>query len=103
MITIAGASDDLIEVEGDLVEEFTYQSDAMDNDGGDLLAFSDGTILRIEWTRSGVWRITPVVKGTATLTIVQAPEHNDDDYSDEATLDGDVGWVVHGIAYAKAG
>lgn len=93
-ITIYGASDDLIEIDGDISEEFTYA----DNN---LLAFSDGTILRIEYGYSGVWRISPVVRGAASLAIEQAPEGDDDNYSDRATLDGAV-WVVYGSHYATA-
>jgi hypothetical protein len=103
-VTIYGASDDLIEVDGDISEEFPLNNTGND---GDVLAFSDGTILRIAYTDPGVWRITKVAQGTATLTIEQAPEDVDDDYTDRATLvegdQGDLTWVVHGIAYAKAG
>jgi hypothetical protein len=99
-ITIYGASDDLIEVDGDIREEFTYQGDDHPNSGvGDLLAFSDGTILRIIFTRSGVWRISPVMRGTADLSIDQAPEGDESNYTDVATLSGAV-WVVQGIDYA---
>jgi hypothetical protein len=100
-ITVYGASDDLIEVDGDISEEFSYH----DYDGdGDLLAFSDGTVLRVRFGDSGVWRITPVVRGTADLEIVQAPEGDEDDEdarTDRATLSGAT-WVVQGIAHATA-
>lgn len=98
-ITVYGASDDLIEVDGDISEEFPYQERGYGQASGDLLAFSDGTVLRIEFTRSGVWRIRPVVRGSADLDIVQAPENDEDNYSDRATLSGAV-WVVQGIDYA---
>jgi putative component of toxin-antitoxin plasmid stabilization module len=97
-ITIYGASDDLIEVDGDIREEFTYLDRGND---GDLLACSDGTILRIEFGE--VWRITPVVHGSAALTIAQAPENDDKNYTDRATLTGDIVWVVQGIAWAGGG
>jgi len=93
-VVITGASDDLIEVDGDIREEFTYKND----DEGDLLAFSDGTLLHIVFARFGIWRITPLVRGTATLTIEQQTE---DEGTDVATLDGDVRWVVHAINHAK--
>jgi hypothetical protein len=98
-ITIYGASDDLIEVDGDISEEFPWQKRGYGQPSGDLLAFSDGTILRIEFTDSGVWRITPVVRGAADLTIEQAPEGDEDNYTDKATLSGAV-WVVQGINHA---
>lgn len=92
-ITVSGASDDIIAIDGDIVEEF-YLSD---EDEGDLLAFSDGTVLRIKF--SGPWRITPVARGTAALVIEQADEDKEEG-TDRATLTGDVRCVVHGIGYA---
>ena len=97
-VTVYGASDDLIEVDGDIVEEFTYDQNQITE--GNLLAFSDGTVLRVVYSRSGVWRITTVASGTATVTVTQAPEDDDDNYSDRATVDGDVRWVVQGGAWA---
>jgi len=97
-LTIYGASDDLIEVEGDIEEEFVYRD--LDDDG-DLLAFSDGTILRIMFTQAGVWRIIPVTPEGDSLTIAYAPEDDEDNYSDRATLTGDIAWVVHGDSYAR--
>src|SRR6266536_799796 len=71
-----------------------------DGPPGDLLAFSDGTILRIHLlTQSGVWRITPVVAGSATLRIEQAAEGGEVNYSDTAELSGAV-WVVQGVDLA---
>jgi hypothetical protein len=93
-ITIYGASDDLIEVGGDIREEFNPDGDSA------LMACSEGTILRVTFDHNGVWRITPVVHGSAALTIAQAPESDDRNYTDRATLTGDIAWVVHGIAWA---
>jgi predicted methyltransferase len=98
-VVITGSSDDLIEVDGDLSEEF-YSPDG-GRDEGDLLACSDGTMLRISYTREGIWRITPVEQGSATLTIEQAPENDEDRYTDTATLDGPISWVVLGTQIAK--
>lgn len=96
---IYGSSDDLVEVEGAINEEFGYRNTA--DDKGDLLAFSDGTVVRIRYDDNGVWRITPVARGTAELTIEQAPEDDEKQYTDRATLAGDVRWVVHGDGWAK--
>ena len=97
MIHVYGASDDLIEVEGDIVEEFSYSDD---EDRGDVLAFSDGTLLSVEYTRDGIWRISPLSRGSAEMTITQAVSADDDEYSDKATLDGDIRWVAHGVGWA---
>lgn len=93
-VTVYGASDDLIEVEGTIDEEFSVGAD------GNLLAFSDGTVLRIQHT--DVWRITPVVvPDQGLLSIVQCPENDEDNYSDRATLTGNILWVVLGSEIAQ--
>lgn len=89
-ITVYGASDDLIEVEGDITEEFDIDH------GGPIFVFSDGTVIQIEFSKVGIWRITPMVYGTGALTVVQAPLDYDANYSDRATLDADIRWVVRG-------
>ncbi|HEU4540304.1 MAG TPA: hypothetical protein VFR23_04180 [Jiangellaceae bacterium] len=99
MITVYGASDDLIEVEGDVEEEFDYSAAGNSDDSGYLLAFSDGTVLRI-WLDSA-WRIKPVTTGAGKLVIVPCPEDDEDNYSDRATIDAEITWVVQGVAIAK--
>lgn len=96
-ITVYGASDDLIEVEGDIDEEFSYKNDEY----GDVLGFSDGSLIRILYDRDGVWRITPLVKGTNVIEVTQALSGDEDNYSDRATLDGAIKWVLHGGDYAE--
>jgi hypothetical protein len=51
-VTIYGASDDLIELDGDIREEFNCFDEGLQH-----LAFSDGTLLSIEYSLSGIWRI----------------------------------------------
>jgi hypothetical protein len=86
-ITINGGSDDLVEVGGDLVEEFS----PADTDEFLVLA-SDGTILKGSY--DGVWRFVPHTAGTATMSKVEAPEDDDDNYSDVVTLAGNITWVA---------
>src|SRR5690348_11142823 len=93
MLIITGASDDLIEIDGDIREEFNALH-GRHGDDASLLAFSDGTVLRIRFSRTGVWRIEPVVRGTAGLHIECASEDDEGDRTDRATLNGDVRWVV---------
>lgn len=92
-ITVYGASDDLIEVEGAISEEFTAIG-AMPR----LLAFSDGTVLRV--TYGDVWRIAPVSLGASSVDIQHAPEDDEEVRSDRATLTGDIRWVVCGTDIA---
>lgn len=102
MIRIYGASDDLIEVEGDISEEFPYY------DGDALLAFSDGTLLSVRYDSFGIWRITPITKGRSRLThiICSSDGFEDDDYSDQVhlfdeELDEPITWVLYGIDLAR--
>ena len=90
---VYGASDDLIEIEGQIREEFSPGEPDV------VLGFSDGTVLRIRFTNDGVWRITTLAQGSSSLTIVQAPVDDDDIYSDRATLTGEVRWVLCGDRY----
>jgi len=98
-IVVYGSSDDLIQIEGALCLEFDYS----ESNEGDLLAFSNGVVLRIRYGASGVWRITPAAC-LDQVTINSAPENDSDNYSDRATIHGTVAWVVHGseIAWASS-
>lgn len=55
---ITGASDDLIELSGELQEEFNCYDCA---DG--TMAFSDGTLLKVDYDTDGIWRFRPLYKG----------------------------------------
>jgi hypothetical protein len=88
-IEVTGASDDLIEVDGDISEEFAAY------DGpGNYLAFSDGTVLRIVYDQDGIWRVSRVISGTAEY------QHESGDLlsytSDVAVIEGTIRWVMHG-------
>lgn len=96
MIDIYGASDDLIEIEGDVREEFPFP---ISGDDVALIGTSNGALVKITYANSGVWRITPVA-GLHLIKIEQAPEDDDDNYSDHAVIDGDVLWVLCGAEYA---
>jgi hypothetical protein len=93
MIKVSGASDDLIEIDGDISEEFNPR------ERDELLAFSNGVLLRINYSKSGVWRIQPITK-TECVEIVPAPEDDENNYSDVATISEPVQWVVLGTERA---
>lgn len=93
MIEIYGSSDDLIEIEGDVCEEFTY-----DEYNDNLIIVSTGHILRIRYDDQGVWRITPVSGPIPSVT--QAPENDEDNHSDRAKIEGAVRWVALAQAIA---
>lgn len=97
-ITITGASDDLIEIGGDIVEEWGhYTSD--DDDRSRLIAVSDGTLLRIEYDRDGIWRVARLAAGSAEMTKVEGDVGADT--NDVVTLTGDIQWVVFGTNVAR--
>lgn len=94
MIKIYGSSDDLIEIEGDFVEEFNFISD----DEGEkfYLGFSDGTVLSVNYDSDGIWRINRIMKGSAKYLKREAAPTNSVDYSDEVEIDGDIKWILSG-------
>lgn len=104
MIRVYGASDDLVEIEGDISEEFGHYAD---DDEERFLAFSDGTVLRVHFDRDSIWRFTPLVKGRARLTHIVCLLDNDEDaYSDVVHLfdeesDEPIRWVVYGVDLAR--
>lgn len=89
-VTVYGASDDLIEVEGDIREEFY----ALPDDEPNYVAFSNGVVLRVVYDDGGFWRISPVA-GHSHVTVTFATDV-DDDYTDRAEVHLDASWVVHG-------
>lgn len=98
-IIIYGSSDDLIEIEGDINEEFGFASYQDDRDTA-YLTFSDGTVLCVFYDDGGIWRITRRAKGTAEYKKEEATNPNTD-YSDRVTLKGNVDWVVFGSHGSK--
>lgn len=95
VITIHGASDDLIEVDGAINAEFAVTDTG---DDGVLLAVSNGVVLRIRYRTC--WRIEHVTG--AAVEIVQCPEDDEDNYSDVATITDPVSWVVCRDEFVKA-
>jgi len=55
---ITGASDDLLEISGELEEEFN----AYECSNG-TMTFSDGTLLTVIYDENGIWRFIPIYKG----------------------------------------
>jgi hypothetical protein len=104
-LVIYGASDDLVEVEGDVREEFNP------GDGPSYLAVSDGTVLRIAY--DGRWRIDRIAEGGAAVyehILAEADEGHRDDahstpaYSDVVMMDDHIRlkWVVFGDRFEAA-
>jgi hypothetical protein len=89
-IIISGGSDDLIEIEGDIGEEFYAHQD------GDFLSFSDGTLLKIIYTEDGCWRISVIQMNAKIIERFEATDSDSEEYSDKLTIEGDFNWVICG-------
>lgn len=106
MITIYGSSDDLIEIEGDIREEFTagtQYDDGREGTGG-YLACSDGTLIEMSYKDDGIWHANILNKGSAFKEHIILPLDADpdgDEYSDKIILDGKVTWILYGLDYAS--
>lgn len=96
MLAITGASNNIIEIDGDICAQFPL----LDKAQGDLLVFSDNTILCVQYTSEGVWRITRPTRGSAEVTIRRAVRG---ERSDVAVLDGDISWVDHPSRMVRRG
>jgi hypothetical protein len=95
VITIHGASDDLIEVDGAINAEFPVTNTG---DDGVLLAISNGVVLRIHYRTC--WRIEHVTGNGVEFQ--RCPEDDDDNYSDIATITDPVTWVLCRDEFVKA-
>ena len=96
-LTIRGFSDDIVEIDGDIKQEFGHY----DDENACYIAVSDGTVLRMQYMDNGFWRIQPLYIGSASFDKHEGT-NADDDYSDVVTLDGQFEWVVCGDAVALA-
>lgn len=93
-VTVTGHSDDLIEIDGDIREEWGVYGDVPSRH----MAFSDGTVLRIHYDDDGLWRVTMVVAGAAEFR--HDPGDVTADRNDVATLTGvDIRWVLLGAEH----
>lgn len=88
-ITIYGYSDDLIEaVRLELLADVAIKC----SNGATMEIFYDDC--------AGVWRIS-LLSGADLVTIDRAPDQDDDNYSDRATVAGDIEWVRVGTVEAR--
>ncbi len=70
-VHIYGSSDDLIEIEGDVDEEFNP-----DTEKPYYLLFNDGSQVEVIYGKDGEWVINPAGLGQATYLRELAPEHD---------------------------
>lgn len=84
---VTGASDDLIEIAGELEEEFN----SIECSEG-MMAFSDGTLLKVEYDEDGIWRFKVVFKGALYDKKVEGDVGADT--NDEVYMKPGLKWVV---------
>ena len=96
MLKIYGCSDDLIEVEGYINEEYgCYGTDKEDRKGV-LIVASDGTVAEIKYGKlgQGIWGIQLLAQGSCFVELDLCVDESAKPYSDILLLDDDVKWVV---------
>lgn len=100
MLKVYGTSDDLIEMEGDLSEEFCFYPD---DDKTERLGFSDGTIVSVTYDNDGIWRLNLLMKGTLFDFKEEFKGSPNDNkyYSDVLYFKEGIGWVLYGNQLAK--
>ncbi len=87
---VTGASDDLIEIDGELEEEFNAY-----NCSDGTMAFSDGTLLNVDYDEYGIWRFTPLFKGNLFEKIVVGSIEKDT--NDEVYFKNGLKWCVFSV------
>jgi len=92
-LTITGYSDDNIEIDGAIREEIGFYPN--NESDSRVLVVSDGTVLRVSYDEYGIWRVTRIVEGAATMSKVEGDA--DKDTFDVVTLTHEsFKWVVVG-------
>lgn len=96
---VYGASDDLVEFEGDFRGEVGCYG-TNDRDKGTLVVMSDGTLLEVKYCKRtpGVWAIDVLKKGTLFEKLDVCTDEDADPYSDVAHFGDGIKW-----AYAATG
>ncbi|PHV72168.1 hypothetical protein CS063_01450 [Sporanaerobium hydrogeniformans] len=84
---ITGASDDLIEIEGELSEEF----ESFDCTDG-VLSCSDGTLLEVNYDKHGIWRFNVLYSGSLFNKKVEGSA--DSDTNDEVYFNPGLKWIT---------
>lgn len=95
---IYGASDDLIEFEGDICGEVgCYGTDEREH--GVLLVFDDGTILEAKYGKGGmaIWEIKLIKAGVLIEKIEPCTDEDE-----EADINSDIAYFKDGLKWAYA-
>ena len=96
-VKVFGCSDDLVEIEGDIREEYPFYDN---DDDCRYLSFSDGTVLKIIYDDDGLWRVSLITRGGCEFEKVEGSVI--EDTNDIVTLKGELSWVVIGYTFTVA-
>lgn len=93
-VEIYGAGDDLIEIEGDIREEFDSYQPA--NGYTCYVAISDGTLLSVNYDDDGFWRLHILVKGADSEIEKEEVDYSEENsYSDIIKIETpSIEWIV---------
>jgi hypothetical protein len=100
---VYGASDDLIEFDGDVTGEVGhYGTD--ENERGDLIIFSDGTLLEIKYGKAdmGIWGITGIKAGDLFDRIDPCNDEDANPSSDIAHFKDGLKWAYVATEWQRA-
>lgn len=97
-LKIYGHSDDLIEVEGDIQDEYDVGSA-----GKGYVAISDGTLILCIY-EGGMWLLRLITSGGSRITMAANQGPDSDQYSDVMTIESDkpFEWVMCGQGFTSA-
>lgn len=99
---IYGASDDLIEFEGDFKGEVGCYG-TNDRDNGVLVMVSDGTMLEVKYGKNddAIWEVKLLKKGKLLVSIDLCTGSEADQYSDVAHFKDGVKWAYAATEWEK--
>lgn len=96
-LKIYGYSDDNVELEGDIHEEFYVPGAGYDNQP--LIVLSNGVVLRVTYDNDGIWRFTPL-KGSDKVFVIHN-DQSDIEGSDVVMIDDTVTFAVCGTSLVE--
>lgn len=88
---IYGASDDLIEIEGDITAEHNHYNTTEDQPAA--IFFSDGTVLGMHYSDDGIWKIDVKEKGALFDHIEPCTDADAEPHSDKVFFKSGLAWA----------
>lgn len=92
---IFGHNDDLVEIEGDVRGEINVYDTEV------LIICSDGTVLIAEYGKAGIWKLSPLLKGSLFDCVHPCLVESDDNYTDIAQFKDGLKWAYTATEWEK--